>query len=75
MTNLDQLVGTKCYKCTVLHSKLALGLQLAIKGRHGGRVVTLSLFTSEVRVRFRALPQVGKLVVARRCSAVYSTEP
>ena len=31
--------------------------------------------TSEVGVQFPALPQVGKLVVAFRWSAVYSTEP
>ena len=33
---------------------------------HGGRVVTLSPPTSEAGVRFTALPQVGKLVVAFR---------
>ena len=33
---------------------------------HGGRVVTLSPPTSEAGVRFTALPQVGKLVVAGR---------
>ena len=42
---------------------------------HGGRVVTLSPPTSEAGVRFRALPQVGKLVVACHWSAVYSTKP
>ena len=42
---------------------------------HGGRVVILSPPTSEARVRFSARPQVGKLVVACRLSAVYSTEP
>ena len=31
--------------------------------------------TSEAGVQFPARPQVGKLVVACRCSAVYSTEP
>ena len=31
--------------------------------------------TSEAGVRFPARPQVGKLVVACRWSAVYSTEP
>ena len=41
---------------------------------HGGRVVTLSPPTCEARVRFPAWPQVGKLVVACRWSAVYSTE-
>ena len=44
-------------------------------GGHGGRVVTLSPPTSEARVRFLAQPQVGKLVVACRWSAVYGTEP
>ena len=47
------------------------------KGRgrcHGGRVVTLSSPTSEAGFRFPARPQVGKLVVACRWSAVYSTE-
>ena len=42
---------------------------------HGGRVVTLSPPTSEAGVRFPAQPQVGKLVVVCRWSAVYSTEP
>ena len=42
---------------------------------HGGRVVTLLPPTSEVGVRFLALPKVGKLVVACSWSAVYSTEP
>ena len=44
-------------------------------GGHGGRVATLSPPTSEIGVRFPAQPQVGKLVVAYRWSAVYSTEP
>ena len=44
------------------------------KRGHGGRVVTLSPPTYEVGVRFMALPQVGKLVVACHWSAVYSTE-
>ena len=42
---------------------------------HGGRVVTLSPPTSEIEGRFLARAQVGKLVVACRWSAVYSTEP
>ena len=42
---------------------------------HAGRVVTLSPPTSEVGVQFLALPQVGKVVVAYHCLAVYSTEP
>ena len=45
------------------------------KGGHDGRVVTLSPLTFEIRVRFPALPQVGKLVVACCWSAVNSTEP
>ena len=43
-------------------------------GGHGGRVVTFSPSTSEAGVRFLARLQVGKLVVACRWSAVYSTE-
>ena len=42
---------------------------------HGGRVVTLLPPTSEAGVRSSAWPQVGKLVVTCRWSAVYSTEP
>ena len=42
---------------------------------HGGRVVTLSPPTSETGVSFPARPQVGKLIVACRWLAVYSTEP
>ena len=42
---------------------------------HGGRVVKLSPPTSEAGVRFLAWPQVGKLVVPCRWSAVYSIEP
>ena len=38
-------------------------------------MVTLSPPTSEVEVRFPALPQVGKLIVACCWLAVYSTEP
>ena len=48
--------------------------QYAERG-HGGRVVTLAPTASEPGVRFSALPRVGKLVVACRWSAVYSTEP
>ena len=36
-------------------------------------MVTLSPPTSEAGVQFTALPQVGKLVVACRWSAVYTT--
>ena len=42
---------------------------------HGGRVATLSPPTSEAGVRSPPWSQVGKLVVACRWSAVYSTEP
>ena len=42
---------------------------------HGGIVVALSPPTSEAEVLFPAQPQVGKLVVACRWLAVYSTEP
>ena len=48
---------------------------IRLMGGHGGRVVTLSPPTSEAGVRFPARPQVGKLVVACRWLAVYSTEP
>ena len=44
-------------------------------GGHGGRVVTLSPPTSEAGVRSSSRPEVGKVVVACRWSAVYSTEP
>ena len=44
-------------------------------GGHGGRVVTLSPPTSEAGVPSLSWPQVGKLVVACRWLAVYSTEP
>ena len=44
-------------------------------GGHGGRVGTLSPPTSEAGVQSPTRPQVGKLVVACRWSAVYSTEP
>ena len=40
-----------------------------------GATVALSRPISEAGVRFPARPQVGKLVVACRWSAVYSTEP
>ena len=42
---------------------------------HGGRVVTLSPPTSEIGVWFPAQPKMGKLAVAWRWLAVYSTEP
>ena len=42
---------------------------------HGGRVITLLPPTSEAGVRYPAQPQVGKLVVACRWLALYSTKP
>ena len=54
---------------------MTLTVAFNVKPRgHGGRVVTLSPPTSEAGVRFTAPPQVEKLVVACRWSAVYSTE-
>ena len=47
----------------------------SMTGCHGDKVVRLSPPTSETGVQFPAQPQVGKLVVACRWSAVYSTEP
>ena len=55
--------------------KVVTRSSIVVTGGHGGRVVTLLPPTSEVRVLFPARPQVGKLVVACRWSAVYSTEP
>ena len=46
-----------------------------LQGGHGGRVATLWPLTSEIRVWFPVQPKVGKLVVACRWLAVYSTEP
>ena len=48
---------------------------LVSSGGHGCRVVTLLPPTSKAGLRLPAQPQVGKLVVACRWSAVYSTEP
>ena len=44
-------------------------------GGHSGRVVTLSPLTSVAGVGSPSWTQVGKLVVACRWSAVYSTRP
>ena len=57
-----------------LHQELNMKFH-SLEGGHGGRVITLSPPTSEVGVRFPALPQVGKLIDACRWSAVYSKEP
>ena len=65
--NLTQLGHNKLIRDCFFFNKADRG--------HGGRVVTLSPPTSEARVRFPARPQVGKLVVACRWSAVYSTDP
>ena len=65
--NLYKIVGP----FRVFHSYT---LKAIMRGQ-GGRVVTLSPPTSEAGVRSLARPQVGKLVVASRWSAVYSTEP
>ena len=58
-----------------LHTYIILCIEPGGGGGHGSRVVTLSPPTSEAEVQFRAQLQVGKLVVACRWSAVYSTEP
>ena len=55
-----------------VHITLLL-LVLEVCRGHGGIVVTLLPPTSEAGVRFPTRPQVGKLVVACRWSAVYST--
>ena len=51
-----------------------LALNQLFRG-HSGRVVTFSPPMFEAGVWFLAWPQMGKLVVACRWSAVYSTEP
>ena len=53
---------------------MATSVYNRMKGGHGGKVVTLSPPKFEAGVRFPAWPQVGKLVVGCRWSAVYSTE-
>ena len=62
------------YFYKIMSNCVPMGIVSVGRG-HGGRVVTLSPPTSEAGVRFLAWPQVGKLVVACRWSAVYSTEP
>ena len=57
-----------------LDVELIINFIVAVRG-HGGRVVTLLPPTSEAGVWFSARTEVGKLVVACRWSAVYSTEP
>ena len=65
--NFDQLFKPCSYW---IKSMLPLHQSLG----HSGKVVTLSPPTSEAGIRFPARPQVGKLVVACRWSAVYSTD-
>ena len=62
-------------KAALLASNALLNSPLDQGGGHGGRVVTLLPPTSEAVVRSPSRPYVGKLVVACRWSAVYSTEP
>ena len=66
---LDNHSSTKIATCIYYNKGVFI-----IQG-HGGRVVTLSPPTSEAGVRSPSWPQVGKLVVACRWSAVYSKEP
>ena len=57
-----------------IYPNMTVDVERDIRG-HGGRVITLLPPTSEARVQFTALAQVGKLVFACRWSAVYNTEP
>ena len=70
----DEFVSPNMYNCFVNTKHRCICLKKTWWG-HGGRVVILSPPTSEAGVRFPARPEVGKLVVACRWSAVYSTEP
>ena len=64
------------YSMNRVRNYIKFGFPLSMNyGGHGGRVVTLWPPTSEAEARFPAWPQVGKLVVPCRWSAVYSTEP
>ena len=69
-----QVLGIPDPKHSIPVSNLIMGLNEEQEG-HGDRVVTLSPPTSEAGVRSPSRPYVGKLVVACRWSAVYSTEP
>ena len=75
----DMAISRYCTHQTLVYScehKVLLRWIHSQMGRgHGGRVVTLLSPTSEAGVRFLTQPQVGKLVVACRWLAVYSTEP
>ena len=71
---LEILEETICQTQTADSIEKYTLIKREIRG-HGGRVVTLSPPTSEAGVLFPARPQVGKLVVACRWLAVYSTEP
>ena len=63
-----------CYLCVFRSYTTHSVSSFNVRG-HGGRVVTLLPPTSEAGVRSPSRPYVGKLVVACRWSAVYSTEP
>ena len=65
----------QCYNVMIALSECFLLPHLRYTWGYCGRVVTLSPPTSEAGVWFPARSQVGKLVVACRWSAVYSTEP
>ena len=60
---------------TYYYRYIALLSLRGLLGGHGGGVVTLSPPSSEAGVWFPAWPQVGQVVVACRCLAIYSTEP
>ena len=72
MTEVKGKIEVPCQEAVMLYKAQ---LFCKVGGGHGGRVVTFSPPTSEARVWFTSLPQVGKLVVACHWSAVYSTEP
>ena len=66
-------MGSKLKSCSTMTKNISSMTEPRCWG-YGGRVVTLSPPTSEAGVRSPSQPQVGKLVVACRWSAVYSTE-
>ena len=68
-------VRDDCAGNFTLQSVTLASLSVTVSWGHDGRVVTLSPPTSEAGVRSPSRPYVGKLVVACRWSAVYSTEP
>ena len=71
VSRLRVLLGTMEQRPKVIRD---IVFKCVVRG-HGGRVVILSLPTSEAGVRFPAWPQLGKLVVPCCWSAVYNTEP